>query len=113
MQERILYEDSLILITDDSITLKNYYFPSLKEKKIRFEAIERIEAREPTIWSGKWRIHGTGNFKTWFPLDSSRYRRDRIFFIFCREKWIVSGFTAEDSVAVENLLKGKALIHEP
>ncbi len=110
MQEKNLYEDSLIIITDDSITLKNYYFPSLKEKKIPFEAIERIETRKPTIWTGKWRIHGTGNFKTWFPLDSSRYKRDMIFFIFCFKKWVVSGFTAEDSFAVEKLFKEKGLL---
>ena len=110
MQENILYQDSLIIITDESIILKNYYFPSMKEKKIPFEAIERIETREPTIWNGKWRFHGTGNFKTWFSLDSSRYKRDRIFFIFCFKKWVVSGFTAEDSARVEILLKEKRLI---
>lgn len=110
MQENILYQDSLIKIIEDSIILKNYYFPSMKEKRITFDSIERIEVKEPSIWTGKWRIHGTGNFRNWYPMDSSRYKRDMIFFIRVANKWIIPAFTAEDSVCVLNILKGKGLI---
>lgn len=40
MQEKNLYEDSLIIITDDSITLKNYYFLPLKRKRFHLKPLK-------------------------------------------------------------------------
>ncbi len=34
MENKILYQDSLIVIEEDSIILKNYYFPSMSSKNI-------------------------------------------------------------------------------
>lgn len=97
-------------INDDSITLNKFYFPTLSQKVILFSDIDKIEVRKPTIWSGKWRIHGTGNFRTWYPYDSSRPKRDRIFIVRYKNKWIQSGFTVENSAEVESILREKKLI---
>jgi len=105
-----LYKDSLIEISDESITLYKYYFLSLASKIIAFSTIEKIKVRKPTLFSGKWRIHGTGNFKTWYPFDSSRPKRDMIFIISLRGKWIQPAFTAENSYVVESLLRSRRLI---
>jgi hypothetical protein len=110
MEDKTLYQDSLIEIKEDSMILKKYYFPSMSSKKILFIAIEKIETKQPSLISGKWRIHGTGDFRTWFPLDSSRPKRDKIFFIKYKNKWMKSGFTVEDSEKVENILIQKDLI---
>ena len=106
----ILYQDTLVEITDTSIVLKQYYSPSLKSKNIPFSSIEKIEVLPPTILNGKWRIHGTGNFRTWFPLDKHRPKRDKIFLIYYSSKWIRSGFTVENSQTVQEILEGKGLI---
>lgn len=110
MNKQQLYKDKLVEITDESITLYKYYFPSLTPKVILFSKIENINVRKPTIFSGKWRIHGTGNFRTWYPFDSLRPKRDRIFFISFKDKWVQSAFTAENAAEVELILKRKKLI---
>ena len=110
MQNGILYKDNLIEISEDSLTLYKYYFPSLSSKIISFNSIAKIEIKEPTIFSGKWRIQGTGNFKTWFPFVSSRPKRDKIFIIRYKNKWVQSGFTVENSEKVAALLRDKKLI---
>lgn len=102
----ILYSDRLIRITKDLVRFKNYYFP-IGSKSIEISQIDHVEIIKPTILSGKWRIHGSGDFRTWFPRDIKRSRRDRIFIIHLHNKWRSIGFTAEDSGAVIEILKDK------
>ena len=106
----ILYEDKLVEIRNDSLILKNYYFPSMSPKIVSFSDIERIEIKEASILTGKWRIQGTGDFRTWFPFDFSRSKRDKIFFIYYKNKWMRSAFTVEDSQKAESILKEKDLL---
>lgn len=61
------YSDNLVSLTDEDIVFFNYYFPNRKEKHVKIDDIESITVLEPTLRNGKWRIHGTGNFKVWFP----------------------------------------------
>jgi hypothetical protein len=103
---KILYKDSLVEIRDDSITLKNYYFPFIS-KKVLFKDIENIEIKESTLFNGKWRIWGTGNFSYWFPLDFLRPSRKEIFLITYKNQQIKSGFTVVNSDKVENILREK------
>ena len=105
MTNTMLYQDSLVEISNESIILKNYYFPGFKERNIAFNSIEKVEAKHPTIWNGKWRFFGTGDIRTWFPLDNARNTRDTIFVIKLKKKWVRSGFTAENSAAVQNILR--------
>jgi hypothetical protein len=110
MKNDILYQDKLVLISNHSILFRNYYYPSQKPKEIAFSDVENIKVKQPTLWTGKWRIHGTGDFRTWFPLDSARYKRDRIFIVTLRQKWIRIGFTAEDSESVQNIFREKGIL---
>jgi hypothetical protein len=106
----IIYQDNLVEISNDSILLKNYYFPSQKPKEILFDSIKNVEVKLPTLATGKWRFQGTGDFHTWFPLDTERNKRDKIFFISLKNKWIQIGFTVEDSETVQNIFKSKGLL---
>ena len=106
----ILYQDSLIIIKEGSLILKKYYFPSMSSKIILFAYIEKIEIKKPSLISGKWRIQGIGDFKTWFPWDSKRPQRDKIFLIIYKNKWMRTGFTVENSNEVEHILKALGLI---
>jgi len=110
MTDPVLYHDSLVSLTDESIVLNQYYYPSLRPKSIRLSEIDRIEVRIPGFLSGKWRLQGTGDFHTWFPLDAQRPKRDRIFQIILKGKWVRPAFTVEDSEKVLGILAGKGLI---
>jgi len=110
IKAQMIYQDKLITITEDDIIFEHYYFPTGKKKVVRLTDIERITVKQPTIWNGKWRIHGTGNFKTWYPRDNKRPKRDKIFFARLKGRWIDIGFTVEDAQQVEKIFKEKKLI---
>jgi hypothetical protein len=104
INEPTLYADGLITITPHAIVLHHYYFPFVS-KTVQLNNVERIEAREPTMMNGKWRIWGSGGFGWWFPLDFSRPTRDRIFLLKQKGKSFTIGFTVKDSARVENTLR--------
>ena len=105
----ILYSDSLIEITKNSILFRQYYFPR-GSKSIEISKIDHIEVLKSTLLSGKWRIHGTGDFRTWFPRDAKRPKRDQIFVIHLCNKWRRIGFTVEDSNVVIEIFKDKNIL---
>jgi hypothetical protein len=76
---------------------------------VPFGEIEKIVVKKPSIWNGRFRFHGTGDFKTWFPKDFKRYKRDKIFVAFIRNKWWRIGFTVENSDAVIKVLQERGL----
>lgn len=106
----MIYHDRLLSITEDTVIFEQYYFPTGKKKIVPFSDILRITVKKATVWNGKWRIHGTGNFKTWFPCDIRRSRRDRIFFAKLRSQWVEIGFTVEDADEVERIFREKGLL---
>jgi hypothetical protein len=105
-----IYSDSLVILTEDAIIFKRYYYPTREPKKVDFADIKHIVVKKPTIWNGKWRLHGTGSFTTWFPEDQKRPFRDKIFFAKLKKQWVKIAFTVEDSRRVEEILRGKKLI---
>jgi len=107
--KNIIYSDSLVEIKRDSILFKRYSFFE-KDRLVLFTDIEKIVVKKATIWNGRFRFHGTGDFKTWFPKDFQRYKRDKIFIASIRYKWWRIGFTVEDSDAVIRILREKGLI---
>ena len=106
----VTYTDRLVTITDDEIIFHHYYILTQKKKVVRLDNIESISVKKPTLWNGKWRLHGTGNFKTWFPKDYSRPKRDRIFVAALKDQWVNIAFTVEDGDRVENILRSRGLI---
>jgi len=105
-----IYSDSLVILTEDAIIFKRYYYPTREPKRVAFADIKHIVVKEPTIWNGKWRLHGTGSFTTWFPEDQKRPTRDKIFFAKLKKQWVKIAFTVEDSKRVEKILREKKLI---
>ncbi len=107
---QLLYKDKLVRISDHSITLYNYYFPSSKSLTVLLQDIKKVDTLMPTLLNGKFRFWGTSNFITWFPKDLKRNIRDKIFIIYRNNKKIRIGFTAEDSQKVFNILLEKQLV---
>jgi hypothetical protein len=108
MPQLPLYEDSLVVLTSDSLLLKRYYFPTLKPKLVSLAEVQRIEIICPNLWTGRFRLWGSGDFRTFYPLDLGRPKRDRIFQLTQRDKRIRIGFTAENSelfIAAISLLR--------
>jgi len=105
----LIYSDDLIEITDNSILFRWYYFP-FGRRRVSLSEIDHIVAKEPSLLSGKWRIHGTRDFKTWFPCDWKRPKRDRIFIATLQGKQTKIGFSVEDSEKVQKILKNKELL---
>lgn len=106
-----IYKDKLIEVTDEGVTFHRYYFP-FGNRSVSFAQIERIEVGSPSIFDGSWRLWGTSDFRTWFPLDGRRPSRDRIFVASLRDSSRRIGFTVEDSSEVARVLKERGLLHE-
>jgi hypothetical protein len=107
------YRDGLVEIDGGKVTFRNYYFPA-GDKTVELGEVEYVEAKEPTIGNGKWRMHGTGDllFRVWFAADYERPSRDKIFVIKLRGKWVKIGFTVEDSRAVSEVFNKAGLLRE-
>jgi hypothetical protein len=108
---KTIYSDSLVTITGESILFKRYNIFE-RDKLVFFPYIEKIIVKKPSIWNGKFRFHGTGDFHTWFPRDFGRYKRDKIFFAYIRDKSWRIGFTVENSAAVIKIFREKGLIRD-
>lgn len=104
----VIYSDRLVEITAEGISFRHYYIFTSSAKFVPFSGIDHINARKPTIYSGKWRIGGTGSPGIWFPLDWHRPSRDRIFRASLKNGKAI-GFTVEDSVRVITILQGLGL----
>lgn len=105
------YKDSLIEIRNDGILFKRYSF-FWRSRFVSYDDIEKVFVLKATILTGKWRLHGTGDFQYWFPADFKRYKRDAIFIAYIRGKRMDIGFTAEDSSRVIDILRQKQLIDD-
>ena len=105
----ILYADTLVEISRDSIVFRNYYFP-FGSKKINLNHVKSVKTLKPTVWNGKWRTAGTGDFRTWFPRDMKRPSRDEIFIMTLHNHWWRVGFTVENSNAVKQIFEEKGFI---
>jgi hypothetical protein len=106
------YSDALVEIGDDAIRLKGYYFP-FGSKRVSFGEIAEVVVEKPTLINGKWRIWGSGNLRTWFPLDLKRPSRDSIFIIKLASGFRQIGFTVEDSGRVRQILAETRLLASP
>jgi hypothetical protein len=106
------YKDKLIEVTDQEIVFHRYYFPFGGDKHVPLSQIESVQVRHPSVLGGSWRIWGSGDFRTWFPLDGARPSRDRIFVVYLRDSSRRIGFTVEDSPKVTSVLKERGLLHE-
>lgn len=105
-----LYEDSLVQLTDTALTLKHYYYPRGGSKTIKLDDIEEVVEKKPTLFNGKGRLWGTGNFRVWFARDFQRFQRDAIYTVKIKRKFVKAGFSVENSAAFSSLLADKVTL---
>ena len=107
MPGRARYEDQLVCLTKNDLTLKNYYFPLGTPKRILADEIVSIEKTAPTFLNGKWRLWGSSNFLGWFPLDWKRPHRDCLYRLRQSGRNFTICFTVENSAAFDSALPSK------
>ena len=108
MNEPTRYSDALIEITESRVLFRHYGIFG-QSRSVPTADIEKVVARDTTLWTGKYRIHGTGDFKIWFPRDPDRPKRDKIFFAFLKGKRRIIGFTVLDSKKVMEIFLEQGL----
>lgn len=71
----VLYDDGGLLLDQDGLTIRRYYFPWAGPKRIAYTAVRHAVAR-PMRWrTGKGRGWGTAEPGYWLPLDVRRWRK--------------------------------------
>jgi hypothetical protein len=115
-----LYSDSLVEITDESITFRKFDWKfRYRPRRVALSEITRIEVRPLSFRGGRWKLFGSGfDLHNWFPLDWHRPSRDKVFVAFLRGqgeriafhlRLRSISFTVEDSKRVEEILRQKGL----
>ena len=66
------YDDGLVQLDRAAITLRRYHFPSGTAKVITLDAIRGYKAEDLGLFTHRFRIWGSSDFRRWLPLDISR-----------------------------------------
>ncbi|ORA20143.1 hypothetical protein [Mycobacterium arosiense] len=66
------YDDGLIQLDSAAITLRRYHFPSGTAKVILLDAIRGYKAEPLGLFTQRFRIWGSSDFRRWLPLDIGR-----------------------------------------
>ena len=97
------YMDELVHINSSHVLVRNFH-PNGSDRLVNVEDIEWVHAKRPSIFNGKARFSGTGDFRTWFATDMNRPARDTIFIMKLKRKWWRIGFTVQDSHLAKQVL---------
>ena len=68
---RQYYDDGLVQLDREAITLRRYHFPSGTSKIIPLRMIRGYRA-EPLNWVHRYRLWGSSDLRRWLPLDIRR-----------------------------------------
>ena len=101
------YDDGTIVCGPDRLVIRSYYFP-FGTKTVQYgqiQGLQRIEIKG--VWSGKWRLWGTGNWRYWANLDTKRPRKKTGFVVDLGRR--VSPIVTPDAPdAFESVLRDRA-----
>jgi hypothetical protein len=69
---RQYYDDGLVQLDREAITLRRYHFPSGTSKVIPLRSVRGFRATGLGLFSDRFRIWGSSDFRRWLPLDMRR-----------------------------------------
>lgn len=78
MSTAVAYDDGAVVLDDEAVTLRRYYFPTGMSKRIDYGRIQAFEARPMGWLTGKGRIWGTAHPGYWLPFDAARSRKRKL-----------------------------------
>ena len=104
MMKETLYDDGLVKLDSDGLTIRRYYFPIGTSKYIPYTRIKDVQERDMGLLTGKARIWGTGDFKHYSALDMNRFRKEKAL-ILDLGKWFIPVITPDDPDRVLAILQ--------
>jgi hypothetical protein len=72
------YDDGLIQLDREAITLRRYHFPSGTSKVIALSRIRGYKAESLGLLTQRFRIWGSSDLRRWLPLDMHRPLRSTL-----------------------------------
>ncbi|MGV9801994.1 hypothetical protein ACWDTP_28510 [Mycobacterium sp. NPDC003449] len=69
---RQYYDDGLVQLDREAITLRRYHFPSGTAKVIPLASIRDYHATPLGLWMQRFRLWGSTDLRRWLPLDMHR-----------------------------------------
>ena len=101
------YDDGTIVCGPDRLEIRSYYFP-FGTKRVPYtqvQGLQRIEIKG--LWSGKWRLWGTGNPRYWANLDMRRPKK-KVGFVVDLGHAVSPVVTPDEPDAFESVLRSRA-----
>jgi hypothetical protein len=101
------YDDGSIVCGVDRLEIRSYYFP-IGTKSVPYSQIKGLQRIEiKGLFSGKWRIWGTGNPRYWANLDLKRPTKKAGFVVDLGRR-VSPIVTPDDPDAFEAVLRERA-----
>lgn len=72
MAGQVRYDDGRLVLDEEGVTLRCYYFPLGTSKHIPYRRIRRFRAQPMSWLTGKGRGWGSAHPGYWLPLDTGR-----------------------------------------
>jgi hypothetical protein len=104
--KQILYDDGLIELDSDGLTIRQYYFPLGTSKRIPYAQIKDVQERHMGLLTGKGRLWGSGDLRHWASLDLHRAQKEKAL-ILDLGTWIKPVITPDDPDRVLALLQAR------
>jgi hypothetical protein len=91
------YDDGLVQLDREAITLRRYHFPSGTAKVIPLRSIRGYTARPLGLLVNRFRVWGTSDLWRWLPLDVRRPLRSTLITLDVPGTWPRPSFTPRDA----------------
>jgi hypothetical protein len=72
------YDDGLVQLDSQALTLRRYHFPSGTSKVIPLASITKYEIKPVGAFNNRFRLWGSSDLRTWLPLDMRRPLRSTL-----------------------------------
>jgi hypothetical protein len=103
------YDDGTIVCGPDRLEIHSYYFPC-GTKRVPYEKIQGLQRIEINgLWSGRWRLWGTGNPRYWAHLATKRPRKKAGFVVDVGRR-VSPIVTPDEPDAFESVLRDRATL---
>jgi hypothetical protein len=100
-----LYQDAGLVLDEDGITIRRYYFPLSAPKRIAYNKIRGIKAK-PMSWARKRRFFGAADPRYRFPRDVHQASKQTLL-ILELGRWVRPCITPEDPARVIAVLRDR------
>ncbi|SEH57381.1 hypothetical protein SAMN04489835_1599 [Mycolicibacterium rutilum] len=80
------YDDGMIQLDREAITLRRYHFPSGTSKVIPLRSIRGYTAT-PLNWMHRYRLWGSSDLRRWLPLDIRRPLKSTLITLDVDGRW--------------------------